>query len=57
MIAIYLSLGLLFLFTDIAIATFTAYRKEIGLTLLVYSIIRLLLQYYKYKREKNEYQD
>lgn len=54
MVAVYLFLGLLFLFTDIAIETFPAYRKEIGSTLLIYSVIRLLLQYYKNKREKNE---
>ena len=57
MIAVYVALGSIFLFTDIAIETFPAYRKEIGATLLIYSIIRVLLQKSKNKKEKNEYPD
>jgi len=57
MVAIYVSLGLLFLVTDVAIDTFPGYRKEIGGILLLYALIRLILQYYKIKREKDEFQN
>ncbi len=57
MVAIYISLGLLFLVTDFAIDTFPGYRKEIGGIFLIYALIRLILQYYKIKREKDEFQN
>ena len=57
MVAVYLALGLLFLFTDVAVDTFPSYRKPIGIVLLLYAAIRTLLQYSKYKREKNEYEN
>jgi len=56
MIAVYLGLGLLFFFTDIALNTFPNYRKELGATMLIYSVIRTFLVIRKHKKEqKNEF--
>lgn len=56
MIAVYLGLGLLFLFTDIAASTFPNYRKELGITMLIYCVIRTFLMIWKHKKEqKNEF--
>ena len=55
MVAVYLTLGLLFLFTDIGIDTFPAYRKPIGVTLLIYAVVRTILTIIKNKNSKNEY--
>jgi hypothetical protein len=52
MVAIYAALGLLFLFSDIGIDTFPAYRKEIGCIMLIYAVIRTVLSIKKFKREE-----
>lgn len=52
MVAIYLALGLLFFFTDIAIDTFPAYRKELGFTMMAYAVIRTVMNIRKKRREK-----
>lgn len=54
MVAVYLGLGLLFLFTDIGIEYFPAFRKEIGWVMLIYSVVRTILSIRKFKREKYE---
>ena len=56
MIAVYLGLGLLFFFTNIGIDTFPNYRQELGITMLIYSIVRTGLIIWKHKKEqKNEF--
>jgi len=57
MIVVYMALGIVFFFTDIAETTFPSYRKEIGSTMMIYSVIRLVLTYRKNKREKDEFTD
>ncbi len=52
MIAVYVALGLLFFFTDVAIETFPNYRKELGMTMLVYSVVRTIMTIRKRKRDK-----
>jgi hypothetical protein len=52
MIAVYFALGLLFFFTDIANKLFPDYRKELGATLMIYPVIRLIILIRKRKREK-----
>lgn len=54
MVAIYLTLGLLFLFTDIGIDKFPAFRKEIGVVMLVYGVIRAFTTIRKIKFEGND---
>lgn len=49
MVAVYLSVGLLFLCSDIGIDTFPEYRKGVGITMVVYAIIRFFLTRHKYK--------
>ena len=41
MVALYLVIGLLFLFTDLAIQTFPVYREAVGGLLIVYAVFRL----------------
>ena len=41
MVAVYLVVGLLFLFTDIAIQTFPQYRQPVGVVLIAYAAFRL----------------
>jgi hypothetical protein len=53
MIAVYFGLGLLFFFTDIAVNIFPSYRKELGVTMVVYAGIRSYLIIRKHKREKD----
>lgn len=53
MIAIYLALGLLFLFTDIGVDRFPAYRKEIGVVMLIYGVLRAFTTVRKIKLEGN----
>ncbi len=43
MVALYLGIGLLFLFTDIAIQTFPVYREAVGGLLIFYAAFRLYL--------------
>ena len=54
MVAIYLALGLLFLFTDIGIDKFPNYRIEIGVVMLVYGAIRTFTTMRKIKLEGND---
>ncbi|MBA3970548.1 MAG: hypothetical protein H0X46_00060 [Bacteroidetes bacterium] len=54
MIAVYLGLGLLFFFTEIAINTFPNYRKELGITMMVYAVIRTIMIIRKHNREKED---
>lgn len=54
MVAVYLALGLLFLFTDIAIETFPAYRKPIGATMLIYGVVRTILTIQKNKKNTGD---
>jgi hypothetical protein len=53
MVAVYLALGLLFFFTDIAYNTFPNYRKEIGFTMMIYSIVRLVMTIKKNKNNQD----
>ncbi len=56
MVAVYLALGLLFLFTDIAIDTFPVYRKPVGIIMIVYAGVRTFLNIKKEKnKQKNEF--
>ncbi len=55
MIAVYLALGLLFLCTDVAIDTFPAYRKPIGITMIIYAAVRTILTIQKIKKHANEF--
>lgn len=43
MVALYLVIGLLFLFSDIAIETFPVYREAVGGLLILYAAFRLYL--------------
>jgi len=43
MVALYLGIGLLFLFTDIATQTFPVYREAVGGLLIFYAAFRLYL--------------
>jgi len=54
MVAVYLTFGLLFLFTDIAIDTFPDYRNGVGVTLVIYAIVRFFLTRMKYKRTRED---
>ena len=54
MVAVYLALGLLFLFTDIAIDMFPANRQPIGIIFLAYAIFRTVMTVIRLKRLKNE---
>jgi hypothetical protein len=50
MVAVYVALGLLFLFTDAAAEIFPLYRKALGAVMLVYASYR---SYTIYKKIKN----
>jgi hypothetical protein len=54
MIAVYLGLGLLFFFTDIAADTFPDYRKELGITMMIYAVIRTVMIVRRHKKEKED---
>jgi hypothetical protein len=54
MAAIYISLGLLFLFTDIATDAFPAYRKILGCVLIGYGSLRTYLNIKKIRQEEDE---
>jgi len=53
MVALYLGIGLLFLFTDIAIETFPAYRGPVGGLLVVYAGFRMYSIIKRYKQERD----
>jgi hypothetical protein len=50
MVAVYLALGLLFLFTDIAVESFPANRKPIGIAFLVYAVFRTIMTIQKIRK-------
>ena len=50
MVAVYVALGLLFLFTDISIEIFPEYRTQVGITMILYAVYRT---YTIYKKVKN----
>jgi len=52
MVAIYIALGLLFLFTAIANETFPVYRTEVGCLMLVYAGYRSYSTYKKIKQNE-----
>jgi len=54
MVAIYLVIGLLFLFSDIAIETFPFYRTGLGIIFTIYAGFRLFIAIKKQKRNTNE---
>jgi hypothetical protein len=54
MVAVYLTFGLLFLCTTIAIDIFPTYRTGVGLTMLIYAVIRLVLTI---KKNKDQYKN
>ncbi len=51
MVALYLALGLLFLFTDIATDSFPVYRKEVGIVFLLYASFRTYSTIKKIRKE------
>jgi len=53
MVAVYLALGLLFLFTDIAIDTFPANRQPIGIIFIVYGVFRTITIILKLRKLRN----
>ena len=56
MIAVYLGLGLLFFFTNIAEEPVPSYRKELGATMMIYAVVRTFLVIRKHKRDNgNEF--
>ena len=55
MVAVYLALGFLFLYTDIAMDSFPVYRKPVGITMCVYAVIRTILTIKKNKNNKDEH--
>ena len=52
MVALYVALGLLFLFTDTAIDTFPTYLTEVGIVFLIYAVFRTIITIRKLKNEK-----
>jgi hypothetical protein len=54
MVAIYISLGLLFLFTDIATDAFPSFRKILGCVLIGYGSLRTYLNIKKIREEEDE---
>ena len=54
MVAIYLVIGLLFLFSDIAIETFPFYRTSLGIIFTIYAGFRLFMILKKQKMSDHE---
>jgi hypothetical protein len=54
MVGVYLALGLLFLFTDIAVNIFPANRTPIGIVFIVYGIFRSFITVRKIRRLNKE---
>lgn len=52
MVAVYVALGLLFLFTEAAADIFPYYRTEVGIVMLIYSGYRSFMIYRKIKKAK-----
>jgi uncharacterized protein with PQ loop repeat len=50
MVALYLALGLLFLFTDIAVETFPANRTPIGIAFIIYGLFRMIMTIQKIRK-------
>lgn len=57
MVAVYLCIGLLFLFTDIAIDFFPSYRQPVGLIMIIYAGFRAFVGYKKMKADKDNEQE
>ena len=51
MVALYLALGLLFLFTEVAIDTFPENRQAIGIVFIIYGSFRLVATIYKLRKQ------
>lgn len=54
MVVIYLAMGVLFLFTDIGIDYFPAFRTEVGWVMIIYAGIRTILSIKKFKQKEHE---
>lgn len=54
MVALYVIIGLGFLFTDIGIQMFPVYRQAVGGILLVYAVFRLIMIIKKNRKENEE---
>jgi hypothetical protein len=54
MVAVYLVIGLLFLFSDIAIETFPFYRTALGIIFTIYADFRLFMSLKTQKRNTHE---
>jgi len=50
MVAVYLALGLLFLFTDIAIDRFSVNRTPVGIGFLIYGLFRMIITIQKIRK-------
>lgn len=57
MVAVYLCIGLLFLFTDIAIDIFPSYRQPVGLIMIAYAGFRVFVGLKKMKADSNHEQE
>ncbi len=57
MIVVYLGLGSVFLFTNLGVETFHTYRKEMGLVVICYAIVRIVLTRAKMKRQKDSFNE
>ncbi|HEX8515229.1 MAG TPA: hypothetical protein VF868_03445 [Bacteroidia bacterium] len=53
MVALYFALGLLFLFTDIAIDTFPENRRPIGIVFIIYGLFRMIVTIQKLRKLKH----
>lgn len=54
MVALYVGIGLMFLFTDIGVQMFPVYREAVGGILLVYSAFRIFMIIRKNRNENDE---
>jgi hypothetical protein len=54
MVAFYLTFGFLFLFTEIAIDTFPAYRTPLGIVFICYGVFRMILTIQKIRKVNQE---
>jgi membrane protein YdbS with pleckstrin-like domain len=52
MVALYIVIALVFLFTDAAIETFPVYREAVGGILLVYAVFRIFVIIKRNRREE-----
>jgi len=54
MVAVYLALGLLFLFTGIGATTFSENRKPVGIVFMVYGLFRGIVTVQKIRKHNSE---